>query len=121
MIKAINTGAGLTVNNSYNSWPTFYNSPMSNGNTLIGQVRYNGSSQNLEVFDGVSWLIMTSTYPIIELAPHVQAVVAWAQKKMAEEDRLKELAEDNPTLKDALDALQRAQEQVKIVATLVTT
>ena len=47
------------------------------------------------------------------------AVVEWAQKKMAEESRLRELAAHNPSVKDALDALQRAEEQVKIVAALV--
>lgn len=121
MIKGINTGTGLQVNNGYTSWPNFYNNAATRGNTLVGQLRYNGSSQNLEVYDGVSWLIMQSTYPTVELAPHVQAVVVWAQTKMAEESRLVELAKENPTLRDALDALHRAQEQVKIVEALVTT
>ena len=121
MIKAINTGAGLTVINGHTSWPSFYNNSASNNNTLVGQVRYNGSAQTLEVYDGMTWLSMTAAYPSIELAPHVQAVVAWAQTKMAEESRLRELAQQHPSMKDALDALQRAEEQVKIVAALVTT
>ena len=121
MIKGINTGTGLQVNNGYTSWPNFYNNAATSGNTLVGQLRYNGSSQNLEVYDGVSWLIMQSTYPTVELAPHVQAVVAWAQTKMAEESRLKELAARHPTLADALEAVKRAEEQVQIVAALVET
>ena len=121
MIKGLNTGTGLTVNNGYTSWPNFYNNSASNSNTLVGQMRYNGSAQCIEVYDGMTWLSMGSAYPTIELAPHVQAVVNWAQIKMAEESRLRELAKDHPTLKDALDALQRAQEQVKIVAALVET
>ena len=121
MIKGINTGTGLTVNNGYTSWPNFYNNSAANNNTLVGQVRYNGSSQCMEVYDGMTWLTLGASYPSIELAPHVQAVLAWAQKKMAEEAQLKELAQQNPSLKDALDALHRAEEQVKIVAALVTT
>ena len=39
--------------------------------------------------------------------------------RSAEESRLRELAAHNPSVKDALDALQRAEEQVKIVAALV--
>jgi hypothetical protein len=121
MIKSITPGTGITVNSSYSSWPSFYNSVSSSGNNLIGQMRYNGSSQNIEVYDGSSWLIMSPAYPTIDLAPHVQAVVAWAQCKMAEETRLRELAAKHPTVADALEALQRAEEQVRIVAALVDT
>jgi hypothetical protein len=75
----------------------------------------------MEVYDGNVWLTMTSSYPQIELAPHVQAVVQWAQTKMAEEAELKALAEKHPALKDAIDALHKAEEQVKIVSALVDT
>lgn len=119
MIKSINGGNGLQITNNYNTWPTFYNNPQSTGNTLIGQVRYNGSSQNLEVYDGNSWLIMTSAYPTIELSPEVQSVVNWARMKMAEEYRIKELAAKHPTVADALKAVELAEEQVKVVAALV--
>ena len=121
MIKAINTGTGLTVINGHTSWPSFYNNSTASNNTLVGQVRYNGANQNMEVYDGMVWQTMNSSYPSIELAPHVQAVVDWAQKKMAEETRLENLAKENPTLRDALDALRQAEEQVRIVAALVTT
>ena len=119
MIKNITTGPGLTINNNYSSWPSFYNNSASSNNTLVGQIRYNGSIQQMEVYDGVAWLPMTSAYPTIELAPHVQAAVDWARIKMDEESRLKELAVKYPAVADALDALQRAQEQVQIVAALV--
>ena len=121
MIKGINTGMGLQVNNGYTTWPQFYNSMQNTGNSLIGSVRYNGSSQNLEVYDGNSWMIMSASYPTVELAPHVQAVVAWAQTKMAEEAKLKELAAKHTTVADALEVMKRAEEQVRIVAALVDT
>lgn len=121
MIKGITAGTGLQVNSGYTSWPNFYNNAATSGNTLVGQLRYNGNSQNLEVYDGVSWLIMQSTYPTVELAPHVQAVVAWAQTKMAEESRLRDLAAKHPAVADAVDALAKAEEQVRIVAALVDT
>ena len=121
MIKSINTGTGLQITNNYNAWPTFYNSFNTNGNTLIGQVRYNGSSQNLEVYDGNSWLIMSSAYPTIELSPDVQSIINWARMKMAEEHRIKELAAKHPAVADALAAVEQAEEQVRIVAALVDT
>ena len=118
MIKAINTGSGLQVDSGYTSWPSFYTNP-SSSNTLVGQVRYNGAAQNMEVYDGSNWLVMSAAFPTLNLAPHVQAVVEWAQKKMAEESRLRELAARNPSLRDALEAVKRAEEQVQIVAALV--
>ena len=118
MIKAINTGSGIQVDSGYTSWPSFYTNP-SSSNTLVGQVRYNGASQNMEVYDGSNWLVMSAAFPTLNLAPHVQAVVEWAQKKMAEEENRKQLAQKHPAFKDALDALQRAQEQVRIVEALV--
>jgi hypothetical protein len=119
MIKSITPGTGITVNNSHSSWPSFYNSIGSTGNNLVGQMRYNGSSQTIEVYDGTAWLTMSPAYPTIDLAPHVQAVVAWAQTKMAEEARIKELAARHPSVADALAAVERAQEQVRVVTALV--
>jgi hypothetical protein len=121
MIKNITTGIGLQVSNNYSSWPTFYNTSASTGNTLVGQMRYNGSSQNIEVYDGSAWMTMTGTYPTIELSPHVQAIVNWAQTKMAEEAEWEKLASNNATLQDAVDTLRKAQEQVKILAALIKT
>ena len=121
MIKAINAGIGLQVDNGYTSWPTFYNNSTASNNTLVGQVRYNGSSQNMEVYDGVTWLSMSAAFPTINLSPDVQATIDWARAKMAEETRLEKLAKENPTLRDALDALRQAEEQVRIVAALITT
>lgn len=122
MIKSITSGNGIQINGgNYSNWPTFYNTPQSTGNTAIGQVRYNGSSQNLEVYDGNSWLIMTSAYPTIELSPDVQSVLNWARMKMAEEHRIKELAAKHPTVADALLARDRAEDAVKIAVALCDT
>jgi hypothetical protein len=118
MIKGIVVGTGLHGNNNYTSWPSFYNN--SSSNTLVGQVRYNGSAQNIEVYDGTSWLSLPSAFPTLELNSRVQTILEWASAKMNEEVQLNELAERHPSLKDALDALQHAQETVKIVAALVT-
>jgi hypothetical protein len=120
MIKNITTGIGLQVSNNYSSWPTFYNTSASIGNTLVGQMRYNGSSQNIEVYDGSAWMTMTGIYPTIELAGDVQAVIHWARTKMSRESELRLLAANNQSVADALAAVEKAQEQLEVVATLVT-
>lgn len=121
MIKGLGAGTGLQIDNSYTNWPSFYNNSASNNNTLVGQVRYNGSAQCMEVYDGMTWLSMGTAFPTVNLSPEVQTVLNWARAKMSEEAKLEKLAEDNPTLKDALEALHRAEEQVRILAALVTT
>jgi len=119
MIKGINGSNGVQVNGGYTSWPQFYNNSSSSNNTLVGQVRYNGSSQNMEVYDGISWLTLSSSYTTVELTPEVQSIVNWARTKMAEEQRLRDLAAKHPSVADALKAVKQAEEQVRVVAALV--
>jgi hypothetical protein len=119
MIKSINGSNGITISGGYATWPQFYNNNSSN--TLVGQVRYNGSSQHMEVYDGTTWLTMTSTYPTVELSSEVQAILNWARAKIHEETRIKELAAKHESVADALQAVAKAEEQVRIVAALVDT
>lgn len=121
MIKTINGGTGISVTGASSNWPSFYNNTAASGNTLIGQMRYNGSNQTTEVYDGASWMALTPAYPMIELSGEVQTILNWAKSKMVEEFRLKQLAAKHPSLQDALDQLEHAQEQVRIVEALVTT
>lgn len=67
-----------------------------------GMVRYNGTSQNMEVYNGVSWMAMGS-YPTIQLDAHVQEILHWAEKKMREELELEKRMEQHPGLRDAYE------------------
>jgi hypothetical protein len=121
MIKTLMPGSGIHIDNNHSSWPSFYNNSTSSNNTLVGQVRYNGSSQNMEVYDGIAWISIASSYPTVELNGEVQAILAWARKKIADEARVQELADKHPSVADALAAVAKAEEQVRIVAALVDT
>lgn len=112
MIKTIRTNGPYLSVTSHS--PVIY----SNGMPNTGTVHYNTQTQCLQVFDGTTWHNLSSDSQI-ELTSIANEVITWAERKMHEERRLKELAATNPTLKDALEALQRAEEQVKIVAALV--
>lgn len=68
-----------------------------------GQVRYNGSTQNIEVYDGTTWLTMTGSSPIVQLDPRAMRVLDWAEKKMSEEEDLERRMKDHPGLKDAYE------------------
>ena len=119
MIKTISPGSGISVNGSQSTWPSFYNNGATFNNTLVGQMRYNGSSQTMEVYDGMTWLSLTPSYPTVELTGDVQAILNWAREKIHEEARIKELAAKHPTVADALQAVAAAEEQVRVVAALV--
>jgi hypothetical protein len=75
----------------------------------------------MEVYDGSSWIIMASSFPTVELTPEVQGILNWARTKMTEEHRIKELAAKHPTVANAIEAVQHAQEQLCVVTALVDT
>jgi hypothetical protein len=114
MIKNITAGQGIYITNNGHSMPYIDMTRAS-----AGMVRYNNN--NFEIYDGSSWIIMQSSYPQVELSGDVQAVINWARIKMAEESRAKELAAKYPAVADALQAVARAEEQVRIVTALVDT
>lgn len=113
MIRNLTAGPGIHIGNNNFSTPYIDQTRPS-----AGLVRYNN---NLEVYDGSTWQIMQSSYPQIELTAEVQSVLNWARTKMAEESQLQALAAKHPTVADALEAVKRAEEQVRVVAALVDT
>lgn len=114
MIRNLTAGYGIHIGNNSFSIPYIDSTRPS-----AGMVRY--MNNNLEVYDGNSWMIMQSIYPQVELTGDVQTVINWARAKMAEEARIKELAAKHLSVADALTAVERAEEQVRIVAALVDT
>jgi hypothetical protein len=76
---------------------------------------------NLEVYDGASWLPLQSSYPQVELDSETREIIQWAQNRMVEEERMKALAAQHPTVADALAAQQRAEEAVRIAVALCDT
>lgn len=114
MIRNITGGYGIHVSGNV------YNSPyVDMTRPSAGMVRYNGT--NIEVYDGASWLPMTSSYPQIELDGVTQEALQWARNRMEEEKRMLELAKKHPTVADALAARERADEVVRIAVALCDT
>jgi hypothetical protein len=115
MIRNLTAGYGLQISGN-----TGYSAPYIDATRpSAGMVRY--LNNNLEIYDGSNWMTMQSSYPQVEFSGEVQSILAWARGKMAEEARVKELADKHPTVADALEAVKQADEQVKIVAALVDT
>jgi len=82
------------------------------GGQGVGMLRYNTVNHIIEVYDGSTWIGLSNTLASIDLSHETQKVIMWARTKMTEEANLKELAEDHPAVKIALDNLERAKQQL---------
>jgi len=85
----------------------------------VGNMRYNPNSQNIEVFDGSSWIIMQGASASISLDVQAINILRWAEQKMLEEAERNKLAETNPAIRDLVNQIQEKEEQIKIVQTLI--
>ena len=99
MIKNLSqSGAFMQVSSYYP--PQIYGNGQS-----AGQVRYNTSTQQMEVYDGSSWISISQT-ATVGLTMPAEDAIRWAQTKMAEEADLKLRLEKHPGLKDAYEKFQ---------------
>ena len=99
MIKHIVEGPGISITGSFS--PPY----ISPGSQSAGMIRYNTSSQTTEVYDGNTWLTMSSS-PSVALSNDTLEVLDWARKKMLEEQNLYKLMEQHPGLKDAYEKFE---------------
>ncbi len=95
MIKGISTQTPRWMS-VYSPSQSPYISP---GSMSAGMVRYNSNLQNLEVYDGNSWLALSGSADV-GLSPEAQQVMDWAYKKMKEDEQLELLLEKHPGLRD---------------------
>ena len=114
MIKGITGTSGVTISGGYTTLP--YITPNVN-NPMQGMVRVNNSE--LEVFNGMSWQILNTSYATVSLDPDAQTVIEWARQKRDEERERERLAETNPAIKDLLNQLKNKEDQIKMVMTLI--
>jgi hypothetical protein len=119
MIKGISqSGRYTTVSGGSASTPYFNISYSTSANMMIGQIRYNPSTHNMEVYDGASWLQIGTSYASVGLTSEAESLLDWAREKRNEESNWKALAEQHPAVADALETLRLAEERVRIMTTL---
>ena len=107
MIKNINVGKGLTINQTYYADP--YISPGASG---AGHVRWNPNMNCLEINDGMTWRQLNWQNPTIEFDNETQTVLNWAIEKMKKENELDKLAQEYP-------AVAEIKEKMELILTLV--
>ena len=116
MIKNIAGGGKyLTVTGGSNS--TYVNN--FSGAQGVGNMRYNTSSQNIEIYDGNNWVPMQSGYATVTMTPEAESLLDWAKIKRAEEDYLKVEAQKNPAINDLLEQRKDIDSKIQMVKTLI--
>jgi hypothetical protein len=113
MIKGLQGISGVTVSGGNTSVPYVNQNP---NNPVTGMMRVWGS--DIQVFDGSSWISMSTSYATVGLDQDVLDIVQWARKKRDEEKMWQSLANENKAVKIALDNLEQARQHLDITAKL---
>ena len=113
MIKGITGGQGIIAGGGSVSYPYI---PMNNNNPIQGMLRLNG--QDMQVFDGSSWITLSASYATVELDASTQSILQWAREKRDEESQLKAIALSHPAVAIAINAVKKAEEQLDLVVKL---
>ena len=115
MIKDI-MASGRYVQVTGGSTSTYVNGY--SGSQGVGNMRYNTSNQNMEVFDGSSWITLNMGYAQVGLNNEAESLLDWARKKRDEEMEWQNLAASSEAVKIALENLEQAKHQLAITAHL---
>lgn len=99
MIKnVISSSPHIQVSGGNSSW-------IGNNGPGAGMMRYNTSTQMIEVFDGTSWMPQSMTV-YLSMTHEAEEALNWANIKRREEAELEELLKQYPSLKNAHDQFQ---------------
>jgi hypothetical protein len=113
MIKGLQGIQGITVSAGNTSVP-YVN--MNTNNPMTGMIRVWGS--DMQVFDGTTWIGMTTSYATVGLDSETQNLLTWARSKQKQEIELLEMATKNEAVRIALENVKKAQDQLTITAHL---
>lgn len=81
----------------------------------MGNVRFNTVNQNLEVYDGNSWQQLNMSYATVDLSPEAQQLLEWARRERLRQIERESKIQNNPALRQAHAAIQRAEENFDLL------
>jgi len=115
MLKTINGGSRYIMVNGGMPSPTYTNNSSGLG---AGNIRWNSSTQAMEVYDGYTWMQINTSHASVGLTPDAENAISWAIKKEHEEVELERLAKTNPTIADLLNQKKDLDQKIKMVQIL---
>lgn len=118
MIKNV-YGSGrylTTLNNSATNYMNNFS-----GAQGLGNMRFNTTTQSVEVYDGQMWQPMQMTDVSLMLTSDAVEAIDWVNQKRKEEHDIRALAEQHPAVADQLAAVREAEEKLRMITLLVQT
>ena len=113
MIKGLMGSRGVVVSAGNTSVP-YVNQNVNN--PMQGMIRIWGS--DMQVFDGNNWQNMSTSYATVELDQETQDLLQWARAQRTMAMNRLTLAQNNPALMKALEAVKRAEENFELLSTI---
>jgi hypothetical protein len=113
MIKGLQGISGITVSGGNTALP--YVGP-NISNPMTGMIRINGTE--MEVFNGSSWLQLSTSYATVSLDQDILDIVQWARKRRDEEKAWYALASSNEAVRIALEQLEQAKTRLELTVIL---
>ena len=114
MIKNLTGGPGVIVNGGNNVSPYI---PQNTNNPMQGMIRMSGS--DFQVFDGSSWLMLTTGHPSVGLDGETRDLLQWARTQQTMAMNRLTLAQNNPALMKALEKLKKAEDNFELLSKFV--
>ena len=114
MIKGLTGTCGVTVSGGDTSLPYINQNP---NNPIKGMIRINMTA--LEVFNGTSWQSLPSSYATVSLDQDTQDLLQWARAQRTMAMNRLTLAQNNPAMMKALEAIKRAEENFELLEQFV--
>jgi hypothetical protein len=118
MIKSIHSSSPFITVSGGNPGSTYIGN-YSNNAPGVGNMRYNPNSQNIEVYDGSTWIILSAHHANVNLSDETVSLLQWVKKKMLEEAERNELAKTNPAINDLMKQIKDKEEQIYVVQALI--
>lgn len=114
MLKGLMSGKGTVVSGGSVSYPYV---PTNSNSPIQGMLRLNG--QDMQVFDGVNWITVGASYASVDLDADTQSLLAWARNERDKQFIREERIRNNPALKKAYEAIQRAEANFDILDKII--
>ena len=114
MIKGLTGTCGVTVSAGNTSVP-YVNQNINN--PMQGMIRINGT--DMQVFDGGSWMNLSTSYATVSLDQDTQDLLLWAKAQRTMAMNRLTLAQNNPALMKALEKLKKAEDNFEILSRFV--
>lgn len=116
MIKGLTGSQYINVTNGQ---PTSNYINNYSGAQGVGNMRFNTTNQNIEVFDGNNWMQLSMNYATVDLNHDAQALLEWARSERERQYKREQLIKNNPALQKAFEAIQRAEANFDILEKFV--